>query len=410
MAKDLLVTIDADGPLPGRLRVHGRPAAVELARFEAFAKAQAEVELGERPYERVILVGDGEALERDGVAFATIAREAGFPVRRLDTSPRRLIEPGQVRAVVRGAGISEFSLGIHGPTAEIHDDLVGRPGDFAALERAIRTLSQHEVSLLFDTILTRTTLATLGETLDLMLAAGPARIALWSYAPAHDTAETRAEIPALDELVAALPGAIARCREAGVEVVLRHVPACLLGVHEALLDNTTPDAFDGVRGGRPLPRYNCLHEAKCELSELCGGLAHAYVNAHGWALDQLDPPPRTHEWRPRDRSVETQTGGVAGPRGHGPWLALLGEHAAAVESIGLTRSEARYPLQMADGTRLILVLTKRDSTVRYFRQSRSFNLSYTDVEGPASERAIGRYIDPILTTIQANDDGSLCLS
>ena len=410
MAKDLLVTIDSDGPLPGRLRISGRPASADLERFTAFAREQASIEVGERTYGRVILVGDGPPLEQHGFGFATAASEAGFGPLRLDTSPRRLTEASQIRAVVVHAGVTEFSLGIHGPSAEVHDRLVDRVGDFASIQRALTVLSKHEVQLMVDTILTRSTLAQLEATLAFALAQGPARVALWAYAPNEDTPEGRAEIPALAELVEALPAAVAQCREAGVEVVIRHVPACLLGVHEALLDNSQPDAFEGVRGGRPLPQFNCLHEAKCELSERCGGLGHAYVNAHGWALEQLQPVPRTRPWKPRDRSVETHAGSADGPRGHGPWLALLGEHASRVENVGLTRTEARYPMVMADGTRFILVLTKRDSTVRYFRQSTAFNLSYTDVEGSAGERAIAKTIEPILATIIANDDGSLSLS
>ncbi|PRP97512.1 pyrroloquinoline quinone biosynthesis protein PqqE [Enhygromyxa salina] len=404
MSKDLLVTIDSEGPLPGQLRTGGRPARVELARFAELAERNAT----SRDYERVILVGDGEALEQHGFAFATAAREGGFTHVRLDTSARRLTQAQQVRAVVM-AGVNEFSVGLHGDCAELHDQLSGRPGDFAKVQTCLERLSKHEVRVVVDTIVTTANLAALAQIVELAIAKGASRVALWSYLPAEDTPETRALIVSLDALIPALRPAIARCREAEVEVVVRHVPACLLGDARDILDNTRPDALDGVRPGRPLAQFNCLHEAKCEHAEACLGLHHAYVNAHGWELERLQPTPRVRPWRERDRSVERTTGGAAGPRGHASWLALLGPHAERVAGVSLTRTEARYPMQMPDGTRFVLVLSARDDDARTFIQSASFNLAYTDVEGPAQERAIATFVEPVLRTIAANDDGSLCL-
>src|SRR5690606_8583765 len=159
------------------------------------------------------------------------------------------------------------------------------------------------------------------------------------------------------ELLPGVTSAIEQSRARELALTLRHMPACLLGPHAELLDNTAPDAFDGVRPGRPLPEFNCLLEAKCELAESCLGLGHAYVNAHGWELARLHPIPRVRPWVERDRSVDTGSVGPGAPRGHAAWLALLGEHASRVANVALTRSEARYPMQMPDGTRFVLVIT-----------------------------------------------------
>jgi hypothetical protein len=184
---------------------------------------------------------------------------------------------------------------------------------------------------------------------------------------------------------------------------------CLLGEHQGALDNRVPDAFDGIRPGRPLPEFNCLLEAKCEHAEACLGLSHAHVNAFGWELERLRPSPRVRAWVERDRSVERATGTDAGPRGHAAWLALLGEHAVRVANVSLTRSEARYPMQMPDTTRFVLVVTARDEVSRTFTQTRSFNLAYTDVDGPAAELDIAAFLEPIFAAIRSNDDGSLSL-
>jgi hypothetical protein len=403
MSTDLLVTIDCEAPLPGRPWARGRPVSVELSRFVAFVQRHTLAP----SYERVIFVGDGPALEQYGFEFVAAAQAGGFGNIRLDTSARRLTEPAQVRAVVM-AGVNEFSVGLHGDTAALHEGLAGG-GQFADVKTCLARLARHDVRVVVDVVVTTANLEALARIVALAISEGARRIALWSYLPDVDAPETQKLIVANQALIPALHAVITQCRAAGVEAVIRHVPACLLGEFSDALDNSSADAFEGVRPGRPLPQFNCLYEAKCELAEACLGLHHAYVNTHGWALEQLRPVPRTRTWRERDRSVEQ--GGSAGlsPRGHAAWLAILGEHAALVEGVSLTRTEARYPMQMADGTRFILVLTARNEAARTFTQSRSFNLAYTDVEGPAAELTIAGFVGPVLATIAANDDGSLSL-
>lgn len=409
MSGELLVTIDSDGPIPGQLRIRGRAAAVEPERFIELAARHVDAPR----YERVIFVGDGEALEQHGFGLVEVARAGGFAHVRLDTSARRLTEPRQVRAVVL-AGVDEFSVGLHGHEAALHDRLTARPGEFAKTQTCLEHLARHDVRVLVDVVVTSQNLEVLASIVELALEQGAARVALWTHslagAPAVEIEpEERELFVRFDRLVPALDPIVASCRAADVELVIRHVPRCMLGPHAELLDNSLPEALDGVRPGRPLAQFNCLLEAKCEHAEACLGLGHGYVNAFGWELEQLEPTPRTRAWRERDRSIERSTGGAAGPRGHAEWLALLGEHAALVESVALTRTEARYLMQMSDGTQFVLVVTARDEVSQTFTQSRSFNLAYTDVEGPAAELDIAAYLEPVFATIIANDDGTRSL-
>jgi hypothetical protein len=408
MDNELLITIDSEVPSPGSLRVDGRSARVDPERFLAFARDHAL-----RPeYARAIFIGDGQPLEQHGFALVAAARAGGFAHVRLITSPRRLTEARQVRAVVM-TGVDEFSLGLHGHTSELHDRLTQRPDEFAKLQTCFERLANHDVAVHVDTVITTANLDTLPDIAAIAIAAGARHIHLHPYCPRSDDAEARSLIVGLDDLLPALTTVLAQCRAAGVDVRVQHVPMCLLGEHvRVALDNRTPDAFDGVRPGRPLPEFNCLLEAKCEHAEACLGLSHAYVNAFGWEFERLRPSPRVRAWVERDRSVERSTGATAGPRGHAAWLALLGEHAGRVANVSLTRSEARYPMQMGSGpdaTRFVLVIAARDEVSRTFTQTRSFNLAYTDVDGPAAELDIAVFLEPIFAAIRLHDDGSLSL-
>lgn len=397
MDKELLITLDSEVPLPGSLHVDGRPANVDPERFLAFARAHAL-----RPdYARAIFIGDGQPLEQHGFALVEAARAGGFAHVRLITSPRRLTEARQVRAVVM-TGVDEFSLGLHGNTEALHDQLTQRPGEFAKLQTCFERLANHDVAVHVDTVVTTTNLDVLPKIVEIAIAGGARHIRLHPYCLRNDDL-----LVSLDDLLPALAAVLAQCRAAGVEASVQHVPICMLGEHQ--VDNRVPDAFDGVRPGRPLPEFNCLLEAKCEHAEACLGLSHAHVNAFGWELERLRPSPRVRAWVERDRSVERTTGNQAGPRGHAAWLALLGEHAGAVANVSLTRSEARYPMQMPDSTRFVLVITARDDVSRTFTQTRSFNVAYTDVDGPAAELDIAAFLEPIFVAIRSNDDGSLSL-
>jgi hypothetical protein len=404
MGKELLITIDSEAVLPGRLHVDGRPAQVDPLRVLAFARAHAQ----QPTYERAIFVGDGGALEQHGFALVAAVRAGGFAHVRLITNPRRLTEARQVRAVVM-TGVDEFSLGLHAPTGELHDRLTRRPGEFAKLQTCFERLAHHDVAVHVDTVITAANLDVLHEIAKLAIDAGARRLTLHPHCPRDEDPEGRVLMVGLDDLVPAISSVIQQCRAAGIEARVTHVPMCLLGEHQGALDNRMPDAFDGVRPGRPLPEFNCLLEAQCEHAEVCLGLSHAHVNAFGWELERLRPSPRVRAWVERDRSVERATGDAVGPRGHAAWLALLGAHAGRVENVSLTRSEARYPMQMPDSTRFVLVVSARDEVSRTFTQTRSFNLAYTDVDGPAPELDIAAFLEPIFAAIRANDDGSLSL-
>ena len=405
---DLLVMIDREGPLPGTLagaRPDGGPpnAAFDPGPFLELCAAHARAPR----YERVILAGDGPPLEQHGFALAEAARDAGFARIRLDTRPWRLTDPRQVRAVVQ-AGVTELGVGLHATEPALHDRLCGRAGDLRDARTCLDNLARLAVDALVWVVMTSENVGQLGSIAKLATKAGAKRIDFWAYAPLDPTEAQRQLLAPLSALVPRVLEALALCRDAQVQAVVHHVPVCLLGEEGARVSNAEPDRFDATDPSAR-PRFNCLREAQCDAAEVCLGLSHAHVGRFGWELERLRPTPRTRPWRPRDRRVRRVDAPADAPHGHAQWLALLGAHAHAVQGVVLTRSEARYPLQLPDTTRVTLVVSARDDAARSFRQSRSFNLAYTDVQGPASERAIAAFVAPLLDTIIARDDGSLSL-
>jgi hypothetical protein len=230
-----------------------------------------------------------------------------------------------------------------------------------------------------DVIVTADNLATLGQTVAL---AAERRVKQCTF--------VGSAVP-LAQSIPAIRAALARCRELGIEGRVKHLPRCLLESDAAALIDDRHEAT--------ARNSSCLFEALCGQSEACPGLAHEYVARFGWEERRLQPTPRTHPWREP----------APGPHAHPEWLALLGSNAAHVERVELDRVVFRYFMRLPSGGRLVIELRSRDEQKPAFTRSRSFDITYTRVEGQVDQRAIARFMDPIAAAIVARDDGSLSI-
>lgn len=286
------------------------------------------------------------------------------------------------------------SLALHGDSPDLHDPLVTPPGDlnnsnnsFNKILAALRTAGRPAIGI--EIPIVAANLPALPRIVDLALAHRVARVVLIHPAEAPD-------IP-LDALLPAICDAITRCQAAGVQPVVRGLPACLLPDAARELDpSPAPRLLLKIKIKKE--NFACLFEAHCDLSERCPGLAHAYIRRFGWEERRLRPLPPTSPWRaPAPALVPS------------PWLALLGPAAAAVESLVLDRRAARYTLRLGPGVTLLLELTPHDDHAPRYTRTRSFDIRYIRPDPPADPRAIARLLAPIVANITHHDDGTLSL-
>lgn len=196
----------------------------------------------------------------------------------------------------------------------------------------------------------------------------------------------------LEPIIPAVRAALARCRALGIEGRVKQLPRCLLERDADALIHTPANTIHERRS-------SCLFEAHCNDSEACPGLTHAYVARYGWEERRLRPTPRQRPWHDP----------TPAPHGHAAWLALLGSCTAHVERVELDRLVLRYFMRMPGGARLQIELRSRDEKNPAFARSRSFDITYTRVEGRVEPRAIAAFVEPIAAAIIARDDGSLSL-
>lgn len=195
----------------------------------------------------------------------------------------------------------------------------------------------------------------------------------------------------LEQLIPAVRAALARCRALNIEGRVQKLPRCLLERDaDALIDHRDPSKARDA---------SCLFEAHCDHAERCPGLAHEHIARFGWEQQKLRPKPRSRPWQ--DPTPK--------PYAHAEWLSLLGSDNQHVERVELDRLVFRYFMRMPGGARTVIELRSRDEQAPAFARSRSFNITYTRVEGRVEPRAIARFIEPIAAAIIARDDGTLSL-
>ncbi len=129
--------------------------------------------------------------------------------------------------------LDEICLSIHGDRPAVHDPLVGSPGSFERLMRAVRLIEKASPRpyLLTNTVITRPNLDRIAATVRFLAGLGPVRhCTVSNLAPDGDGLKNFAALAvSLREIGALAPALAETARRAGVTVRVFGVPLCVLG-------------------------------------------------------------------------------------------------------------------------------------------------------------------------------------
>jgi radical SAM protein with 4Fe4S-binding SPASM domain len=150
-------------------------------------------------------------------------------------------------AELAGAGLDSAQLSLEGPTAEVHDALVGKPGAFDQLWRGVERLRAHGVRVHTNTTLSRKNAALAEAIVDLVADRGGERLTMNLVIPCG-TAGTDASLPVrYSEAGALVQKARARAEARGVELIwYSPLPLCLFNTVAEGLGNRGCAAADGL--------------------------------------------------------------------------------------------------------------------------------------------------------------------
>ncbi|MCP4867265.1 MAG: radical SAM protein [Proteobacteria bacterium] len=201
--------------------------------------------------------------------------------------------------------LDEALFSLHGPTAELHDELAGRPGSFDQVTAAIRTCRSldPEFGAFVNTVLCRRNLDALPDTLRLADSLGASLIIVSNTTPEGDGYDRFDELaPRLDELTAAM--AALPTDELKATLRIFGVPMCLLGEHAMLSNDMHWDprvtvewaskpgkvVFDDFFNWNPgRKRVHVEACASCSRKGLCQGVWDRYAEL--WPVDALQAKP-----------------------------------------------------------------------------------------------------------------------
>jgi radical SAM protein with 4Fe4S-binding SPASM domain len=145
------------------------------------------------------------------------------------------------------AGLDSAQLSLEGPTAEVHDALVGKPGAFERLWKGVERLRTHGVRVHTNTTLSRKNAALAEAIVDLVADRGGERLTMNLVIPCG-TAGTDASLPVrYSEAGALVQKARTRAEARGVELIwYSPLPLCLFNTVAEGLGNRGCAAADGL--------------------------------------------------------------------------------------------------------------------------------------------------------------------
>lgn len=219
-------------------------AALHLGPEELTAGLRA---LRSQGFDEVSFTG-GDPTEHEGLLGAVeAARSEGFVSVGVQTHGRRLREGGLAADLAR-AGLTDVHLSLHGLGPALHDHHTGVPGSFAESAAGMGAARGAGLTVVVNTVLTRSNGRSLGELGGWLGARG---VAAWCVSVPRVAGALRGRFdpvfPRLGVLMPHALHALASAQRDGVATFVRGAPGCLLGPFASRCLPDTPRAYEPSR-------------------------------------------------------------------------------------------------------------------------------------------------------------------
>jgi MoaA/NifB/PqqE/SkfB family radical SAM enzyme len=262
-----------------------RPYAVTWGRVASVLRTHAA-----RGVKNVHLTGGEPTIHPKFVQTLLLAKKLGMRTSVGTIGTRLADEAFAARALPL---LDEALFSLHAPTAELHDELTGRPGSFDTVTAALSTCVRlkPDFGAYVNTVVTQRNVDVLGDTVALADALGARLIVVSNTTPEGGglTHYDALAVP-LERLGAVLPEAPARAKSAIVRFF--GVPMCILGDRAMLSNDLHWDprvtvewqsrpgkvVFDGLYNWAPdRKRVHVQECGDCDRKAVCMGVFDAYA-------------------------------------------------------------------------------------------------------------------------------------
>jgi molybdenum cofactor biosynthesis enzyme MoaA len=216
--------------------------------------------------------------------------EGGFEVVRIQTNARRLRDPVLVKELM-DAGVREFFVSLHAPTAEVDAAITQSSRSFDEAVAGVRQLVEAGAVVLTNTVISAKNVDVLEQTVRLIASLGVNHVQLWSFLEVADPTQKDDHVP-LSRSMPQVRRALDTAEELGLTAVVKWLPRCLLGRHGDALDNHQPhmvirDEFQNRLGENF--GFGCVNQSCRWLGKGCDGLHETYRARFGDEKELLCP-------------------------------------------------------------------------------------------------------------------------
>lgn len=243
-------------------------------------------------FERIIFSGAEATLRPDLADIVRTARErGGYQHVRIQTNGRRLRDAAYLQTLI-DAGLDEYFVSIHAPTAALDAALTRRPKSFQQMREGVANILAAGGRLISNTCVSAENHAVLPELADFLLAEGIRESQLWNFVEFGDIGQTGSHVP-FEQSIPKLLEATRRLKAGGSSVTLSWWPACLVGEHTDVLDNHRAyTLIHSVFAQRMHANadFRCVFASECSaFGKPCIGVHQRYQEVVGDERDRLRP-------------------------------------------------------------------------------------------------------------------------
>lgn len=233
-------------------------------------------------FNRVILSGGEVTLKKDIANYVRYARQyPSIKHVRIQTHGRHLRDKEFCQKLI-DAGIDEYYVSLHGPNAQMHEEITLIPGSFNQTLAGMRTITELNASIWIATVVSNRNYKHLPDIVKLVDPFKVKELHFLNYVSVHLNDPKDLSAKHLD-VSPYLQKTIDLVKKKNITPVVKYFPKCLLGEHKDCLYNETPiliidPYFDKMN--QDLSARSCPFRSVCP-SEDCWGIALSQQEKYG---------------------------------------------------------------------------------------------------------------------------------
>ncbi len=194
--------------------------------------------------EALELTGGEPTIRSDIVELVQYAKEKGFKKISVITNGLRLASEEFTRKLI-DVGVSDFLFSIHGPTADIHDEVTGVKGSFSKLCKGIENVKKAGVKVRCNSVVTGKNVSNLYYVAHLCFELGVDRFNFIMFNPIEQAKGSIADENIKYSVAAPLlKKAIDDFYRGFEKMIVRYIPLCQMGGYERFVHNIHQVHYD----------------------------------------------------------------------------------------------------------------------------------------------------------------------